>query len=204
MSGYSACSLPTLPLSCKFWEAGPVASLAMLLPRLLISTSRKRKSLPLLTRWRAHSKLYGRKVHLANFLLLMDQEVLQRFCVSTVVAKENLSLNTPVLFRADAVNLGCWILEHNDPQPYGNTKPWPAWSSWSADLSTLLITGFGQSCHHFSICLTIPGKRVSRKHTLSGGAQDLPRQGQNCRPGGNLGEVRAERADGQKVREPGD
>ena len=46
----------------------------------------------------------------------MDQEVLQqRFCVSTVVAKENLSLNTIVLFRADAVNLGCWILGHNDP-----------------------------------------------------------------------------------------
>ena len=50
-------------------------------------------------------QIIWKKVHLANFLL-MDQEVL-RFCVSTVVAKENLSLNTIVLFRADAVNLGC-------------------------------------------------------------------------------------------------
>ena len=49
-----------------------------------------------------------------------------------------------------------------------------------------------------SICLTTPGKGVSRKHFL--GAQDLPdgaRTTAIADPGGNPGEVEAERAGGQ-------
>lgn len=46
---------------------------------------------------------------------------------------------------------------------------------------------------------------MSRKHTLSGEVLRISLgRARTADPGGSLGEVRAERADGQKVREPGD
>lgn len=59
---------------------------------------------------------------MADFLLLMDQQVFTIFLCFHNNGKENLSLNSTVLHHFEAANLECLILARNNPQADGNIR----------------------------------------------------------------------------------